>query len=126
MNKKIGETEVRSLKKVNRKKRGEQTELCFAVINISFPLLTLDIDLRQFRRVLQDLTQQIDELERVKVDYSRYVFETERRNHQFILNKVSGLVRAQVDIYERISSKGLAEPTLEQASMDGRMNLLRD
>jgi hypothetical protein len=26
MNKKIGETEIRSLKKVNRKKRGEQTE----------------------------------------------------------------------------------------------------
>lgn len=100
--------------------------MCFTVINITFPLLTLDVDLREFRRVLQDLTQQIDELERVKVDYSRYVFETERRNHQFILNKVSGLVRAQVDIYERISSKGLVEPTLEQASMDGPMNLLRD
>src|ERR1700722_11894262 len=75
-----------------------------------------NIDLRQFRRVLQDLTQQIDELERVKIDYSRYVFETERRNHQFILSKVSGLVRGQVDIYDRISSKGLGEPTLEQAS----------
>jgi hypothetical protein len=75
-----------------------------------------NIDLRQFRRVLQDLTQQIDELETVKVDYSRYVFETERRNHQFILSKVSGLVRAQVDIFERISSKGLGEPTLENVS----------
>ncbi|KAI8582275.1 hypothetical protein K450DRAFT_228187 [Umbelopsis ramanniana AG] len=92
MNAKIGETEVRSLKNTKRKNR----------------------DLRQFRRVLQDLTQQIDELETVKIDYSRYVFETEKRNHQFILNKVSGLVRAQVDIYDRISSKGLGEPTLEQ------------
>jgi hypothetical protein len=72
--------------------------------------------LRQFRRVLQELTQQIDELETVKMDYSRYVFETEKRNHQFILNKVSGLVRAQVDIYDRISSKGLGEPTLEQVN----------
>lgn len=72
--------------------------------------------MRQFRRVLQELTQQIDELETVKVDYSRYVFETEKRNHQFILSKVSGLVRAQVDIYDRISSKGLGEPTLEQVN----------
>ncbi|KAG2184696.1 hypothetical protein INT43_000609 [Umbelopsis isabellina] len=91
MNQKISDTELRSLQNTNKKRR----------------------DLRQFRRVLQELTQQIDELETVKIDYSRYVFETEKRNHQFILSKVSGLVRAQVDVYERISNKGLGEPTLE-------------
>ncbi|KAI8136442.1 hypothetical protein BJV82DRAFT_676461 [Fennellomyces sp. T-0311] len=71
-------------------------------------------DIRQFRKALQDLTRQVDELDRIKTEYHRHMAEVERRNHYLILSKVATVVRAQVDIYERISNKGLADPMLEQ------------
>ena len=72
----------------------------------------MKIDIRQFRKALQDLTKQVDELDRIKTDYHRHMAEVERRNHYLILSKTATVVRAQVDIYERISNKGLADPML--------------
>ncbi|KAI9311172.1 hypothetical protein BX666DRAFT_1825586, partial [Dichotomocladium elegans] len=71
-------------------------------------------DIRQFRKALEDLTRQVDELERIKSEYHSHMVEVERKNHFLILSKVASVVRAQVDIYERISNKGLADPMLEQ------------
>ena len=77
----------------------------------------MKIDIRQFRKALQDLTKQVDELDRIKTDYHRHMAEVERRNHYLILSKTATVVRAQVDIYERISNKGLADPMLEQVKI---------
>ncbi|KAI9262304.1 hypothetical protein BDA99DRAFT_510825 [Phascolomyces articulosus] len=92
MSKKIRDTEARNMKNGRKGQR----------------------DIRQFRKALQDLTRQVDELDRIKTDYHRHMAEVERRNHYCILSKVATVVRAQVDIYERISNKGLADPMLEQ------------
>lgn len=72
------------------------------------------LDIHQFRKALQSLTRQVDELDRMESGYHRYMVEMERKNHHYILGKVANIVRAQVDIYERISNKGLADPMLEQ------------
>ena len=53
-------------------------------------------------------------MDRIKSGYHRHMAEVERRNHHLILSKTATIVRAQVDIYERISNKGLADPMLEQ------------
>ncbi|RUP46105.1 hypothetical protein BC936DRAFT_147359, partial [Jimgerdemannia flammicorona] len=71
-------------------------------------------DLAQFRQALQDLTRQVDELEKIKNDFHRHMLDTEQRNFNLILSKASGVVRAEVDVYERIANKGLADPVLEQ------------
>ncbi|CAG8597558.1 6475_t:CDS:2, partial [Scutellospora calospora] len=65
-------------------------------------------DLTQFRRALQDLTRQVEDLDRLKTDYYRQTLDTEQNNLNFILSKVSTVIRAEVDIYERISNKGMA------------------
>ncbi|KAI7849608.1 hypothetical protein BDC45DRAFT_539883 [Circinella umbellata] len=92
MSKKIRDTEARNIKNGQKGQR----------------------DIRQFRKALQDLTKQVDELDRIKSGYHRHMAEVERRNHHLILSKTATIVRAQVDIYERISNKGLADPMLEQ------------
>ncbi|KAG2218605.1 hypothetical protein INT45_013913 [Circinella minor] len=92
MSKKIRDTEARNIKNGQKGQR----------------------DIRQFRKALQDLTKQVDELDRIKTGYHRHMAEVERRNHYLILSKTATIVRAQVDIYERISNKGLADPMLEQ------------
>lgn len=50
------------------------------------------------------------------MDYHRHILDMERKNHHLLLSKVATVVRAQIDIYERISNKGLADPMLEQVS----------
>ncbi|CAG8667319.1 13405_t:CDS:2 [Cetraspora pellucida] len=76
-------------------------------------------DLSQFRRALQDLTRQVEDLDRLKTDYYRQTLDTEQNNLNFILSKVSTVVRAEVDIYERISNKGVADPILEDMTTQG-------
>lgn len=64
-------------------------------------------------KALQELTQQVEELDRLKTEYYRQTLETEKNNLKFILSKVSTVIRAEVDIYERIYSKGTSDPILE-------------
>ncbi|ORX62651.1 hypothetical protein DM01DRAFT_1403114 [Hesseltinella vesiculosa] len=70
-------------------------------------------DLRQYRRTLQDLTRQVDELDQVKSGYYRHMQHVEQQHHQSLLFQTGWLVRAQVDVYELLSSKGLGDKTLE-------------
>lgn len=71
------------------------------------------IDLLQFRQALTTLTMQVDELERIKLGYYFSNLESEQANLQLILQKTSTIVRAEVDIYERIANKGLNDLILE-------------
>ncbi|CAG8715943.1 11594_t:CDS:2, partial [Acaulospora morrowiae] len=91
MSKRIKETEAENLRSGRKRQR----------------------DLSQFRRALQDLTRQVEELDRLKTEYYRQTLETEQNNHSFILSKVSTVIRAEVDIYERIYNKGISDPILE-------------
>ncbi|KAF9970000.1 hypothetical protein BGZ73_007420 [Actinomortierella ambigua] len=76
-------------------------------------------DLLQFRQALMTLTQQVDELERIKIGYYFNNLECEQANLQLILQKTSTLVRAEVDIYERVANKGLNDPILELMTTQG-------
>ncbi|KDN43794.1 hypothetical protein K437DRAFT_237021 [Tilletiaria anomala UBC 951] len=70
-------------------------------------------DLNSFRRALAELQRQVDELDELKADYYNEVLESEQEMWEFIQSKVTHLVRSQLEIYDRISSKGLSDPVLE-------------
>jgi hypothetical protein len=84
------------------------------------------IDLLQFRQALTTLTMQVDELERIKLEYYFSNLESEQANLQLILQKTSTIVRAEVDIYERIANKGLNDTILEPVSFSfvDRMHMM--
>ncbi|KAI1309156.1 hypothetical protein EDD11_004118 [Mortierella claussenii] len=62
---------------------------------------------------------QVDELERIKLGYYFSNLESEQANLQLILQKTSTIVRAEVDIYERIANKGLNDAILEPMTTQG-------
>ncbi|EPQ27638.1 uncharacterized protein PFL1_04776 [Pseudozyma flocculosa PF-1] len=70
-------------------------------------------DLNQFRRALQELQAHVDELDELKAHYYHEVLESEEEVWEFISSKVALVVRSQIEISERISSKGLSDPILE-------------
>ncbi|CAO3579246.1 unnamed protein product [Absidia cylindrospora] len=70
-------------------------------------------DLGQYKRTLKDLTRQVDELDYIKTTYNQRMQDIERHYHQGILHQTGWLVRAQVDVYELLASKGLGDSTLE-------------
>ncbi|KAG0063000.1 hypothetical protein BGZ90_002863 [Linnemannia elongata] len=72
-----------------------------------------------FRQALTTLTMQVDELERIKLGYYFSNLESEQANLQLILQKTSTIVRAEVDIYERIANKGLNDTILEPMTTQG-------
>ncbi|CAJ0916421.1 12543_t:CDS:2 [Entrophospora sp. SA101] len=97
MSKKIKETEARNLKNGRKRQR----------------------DLGQFRKALKDLTKQVEELEKLKNEHYKQTLENEQRNLNFILSKVSSVVKTEVNIFERICNKGKADPLLEQMITEG-------
>ncbi|KAG0330915.1 hypothetical protein BG000_011360 [Podila horticola] len=97
MSQKIKETEATSLQNGRKRQR----------------------DLLQFRQALTTLTMQVDELERIKLGYYFSNLESEQSNLQLILQKTSTIVRAEVDIYERIANKGLNDLILEPMTTQG-------
>ncbi|KAF9287162.1 hypothetical protein BGZ74_001159 [Mortierella antarctica] len=97
MSQKIKETEAASLQNGRKRQR----------------------DLLQFRQALTTLTMQVDELERIKLGYYFSNLESEQANLQLILQKTSTIVRAEVDIYERIANKGLNDLILEPMTTQG-------
>ncbi|CAG8519185.1 2108_t:CDS:2 [Paraglomus occultum] len=97
MSKKIKETEAENLRIGRRKQR----------------------DLSQFRKALRDLTQQVEQLDILKSEYYHQTLEQEQNNLNFILSKVATIVRAEVDIHERVYTKGLADPLLEAMTSQG-------
>ncbi|ORZ25207.1 hypothetical protein BCR42DRAFT_485407 [Absidia repens] len=70
-------------------------------------------DLGKYKRTLKDLTRQVDELDYIKTTYNQRMQDIERHYHQGILHQTGWLVRAQVDVYELLASKGLGDSTLE-------------
>nr|CAG8482496.1 14444_t:CDS:2 [Entrophospora candida] len=97
MSKKIKETEARNLKNGRKRQR----------------------DLGQFRKALKDLTKQVEELEKLKNEHYKQTLENEQKNLNFILSKVSSVVKTEVNIFERICNKGKADPLLEQMITEG-------
>ncbi|KAF9947034.1 hypothetical protein BGZ72_010936 [Mortierella alpina] len=100
MSQKIKETEATSMQNGRKRQRGK----CY---------------LLQFRQALTTLTMQVDELERIKLGYYFGTLESEQANLQLILQKTSTVVRAEVDIYERIAQKGLNDLILEPMTTQG-------
>lgn len=56
----------------------------------------------------------MNELDHIKEGYQHHMAQVEREQHQTLLNQTGWLIRAQVDLYEFLSSKGLADSHLEQ------------
>ncbi|KAF8944918.1 hypothetical protein BGZ47_003502 [Haplosporangium gracile] len=102
MSQKIKETEATSLQNGRKRQRGKYFSY-----------------LLQFRQALTTLTMQVDELERIKLGYYFSNLESEQANLQLILQKTSTIVRAEVDIYERIANKGLNDTVLEPMTTQG-------
>ncbi|KAF8940929.1 hypothetical protein BGZ58_003914 [Dissophora ornata] len=67
----------------------------------------------QHRQDLEAQQMYLDELERLKLEYYFDNLEGEQANLQQILEKTSTIVRAEMEIYERIVSKGVGDPILE-------------
>lgn len=57
----------------------------------------------------------------MKAEYYNQTLEIEQQNLEFILSKVSLVVRAEIDIYERIYNKGLADPMLEMVRIENQI-----
>ncbi|KAJ9477228.1 Protein IVY1 [Pseudozyma hubeiensis] len=70
-------------------------------------------DLNSFRRALAELQSHVDAIDDLKASYYNEVLEAEQEVWQFIESKVALVVRSQIEISERISSKGLNDPVLE-------------
>ncbi|SPO31969.1 related to IVY1 - phospholipid-binding protein [Ustilago trichophora] len=71
-------------------------------------------DLNSFRRALAELQSHVDAIDELKAQYYNEVLDAEHEVWQFIQSKVALIVRSQIEISERISSKGLNDPVLEQ------------
>lgn len=56
----------------------------------------------------------MNELDHIKEGYQNHMLQVEREQHQHLLNQTGWLVRAQVDLYEFLSSKGIGDSQLEQ------------
>ncbi|KAA8915375.1 hypothetical protein TRICI_002488 [Trichomonascus ciferrii] len=63
-------------------------------------------NLSEYRISLQELTYQIDEIDRLKYDYFQSAYELVQNTSTKILGHASSVVRAQVEIYEGIARKG--------------------
>ncbi len=71
-------------------------------------------DLNSFRRALAELQAHVDAIDELKGQYYNEVLDAEQEVWSFIESKVALIVRSQIDVSERISSKGLNDPVLEQ------------
>ena len=65
-----------------------------------------------YRRGLEDLTQQLDALDNLKYEHYESVAEHTRQVWTSVLKRTSVAARAQVDILEKISDKGLQNDCL--------------
>ncbi|KAE8266430.1 hypothetical protein A4X09_0g5913 [Tilletia walkeri] len=70
-------------------------------------------DLGSFRRALAELQSQVDSLDELKAQYYHEVIENEEEVWEYILSKVSLIVRSQLEVAERVASKGSSDPVLE-------------
>lgn len=70
-------------------------------------------DLNSYRLMLSELQEKINELDDIKSQHYTDALEYEEQTWEFLSSKVALLVRAQVEIAERLSSKANSDPVLE-------------
>jgi hypothetical protein len=64
-------------------------------------------NLEVYRRGLEELTAQLDELDHLKFEHYEMMAEHTRKVWGFVLERTTIAARAQVDLFEKISEKGL-------------------
>jgi hypothetical protein len=69
-------------------------------------------DLDVYRRGLEDLTHQLDAVDMLKYEHYETVAEHTRKVWANVLNRTTIAARAQVDLLEKISDKGLQNDCL--------------
>ena len=70
-------------------------------------------DLNSFRTMLTELQDKVNEMEETKARHYTDVLDNEEQTWSFLASKVMLLVRAQVDIADRLSAKAVTDPVLE-------------
>ncbi|WFC97073.1 hypothetical protein MBRA1_003738 [Malassezia brasiliensis] len=73
-------------------------------------------DLNSFRLMLSELQAKINELEELKAQHYTDTLEYEEQTWDFLASKVGLLVRAQIEIAERLSAKASSDPVLESVT----------
>lgn len=75
-------------------------------------------DLNSFRLMLSELQEKINELEELKAQHYTDALEYEEQTWDFLASKVGLLVRAQIEIAERLSAKASSDPVLESVTAE--------
>lgn len=70
-------------------------------------------DLSSFRTMLQELQEKVNELDGIKAQHYTDALEYEEQTWDFVCSKVALLVRLQVEILDRLSSKAVSDPVLD-------------
>ena len=71
---------------------------------------TRDLDL--YRRGLEELTAQLDELDNLKFEHYEMIAQYTRKVWGMVLDRSAVSARAQVDLFEKISDKGVQNDCL--------------
>ena len=69
--------------------------------------------LGSFRRALNELQKHVDELDEEKARYYSEVLEGEEECWSFVQDRTMCALQSQLDMHERIASKGMSDPVLE-------------
>ncbi|KAK9481044.1 hypothetical protein V1514DRAFT_324065 [Lipomyces japonicus] len=75
-------------------------------------------NLALYRNALIDLTNQVDGLERLKYEYFKYSLDITQDISTKILKHATGIVRAEVEIFEGIAKKGWTGEGLDEVLAD--------
>ncbi|KAH9442913.1 hypothetical protein MJO29_014102 [Puccinia striiformis f. sp. tritici] len=70
-------------------------------------------DLDSFRKGLMDLQDQVQQVESLKHSYYLQVANGEREVWNKVAENISLIVKSEVEVYDRIASKPISDPTLE-------------
>lgn len=70
-------------------------------------------DLQSFRTMLTELQDKVNEMEDTKAQHYMDVLQSEEHTWDLVAQNVMLLVRAQVDMADRLSSKAVQDPVLE-------------
>ena len=70
-------------------------------------------DLQSFRTMLTELQDKVNEMEDTKAQHYMDVLQNEEHTWDLVAQNVLLLVRAQVDMADRLSSKAVQDPVLE-------------
>lgn len=72
-----------------------------------------DRDLNSYRAMLHELQERVNEMDHTKAQHYMDALQTEEQTWDLVAQNVMLLVRAQVDMADRLSSKAVNDPVLE-------------